>query len=360
MSFNFNEVEQVEAIKLPEMVQNEVFKNQTDLIDPMVIKSLTSLVIGAGSVGSNLIHTMNKFGFSSFIVYDYDIWEEHNSASSLYPYKRASELKPKCDRNSEDWTYYPAPFNKEGGTLGEPNYSIFKVDLLDEEISRNDPNTYFEKYRMPFGEKTEVAFTKFNQSVVKMNAKQYFTNDGRYNRRSSSNAYEFDWSPKAKPDLMILTTDSLVSRAKSVWNMRILLKEKYKHSDRFVVIDTRTLDSTKGEILIFDLLNDEELFDWFNYSIPVSKREKSFKDLESKIGDNLEAIEDIPFINGTPNQCGNKMSILISSQISLLTTNIIVNLYSGKVEWENFPRLYLMNTSPIVPYISKMEKMLNE
>ena len=364
MAFNFNAVEETEAIKLPEMLEKGVFKNQTDLIDPLRLKELTTLVIGAGSVGSNLIHTMNKFGFSSFQVYDYDIWEEHNSASSIYPFKEATVIKPRCARSYDTWYYYPMNtfVNELDPTIEEsitqPSYSLFKVDLLETEIKRNDPNLYFEKYRMPFGESMVNAFTKFNQSVTKMGARTDFTNEGLA-RRSSQ--LKFDWNPRVKPDLMVLTTDSLVSRAKCVWYMRELLlnNDKYKHEGEFPVIDTRTLDTTKGEILIFDLLDNDQVFDWFNYSIPVNKREKDFETLESKITD-LDQIELIPFIDGTPNQCGNKMSVIISNQIGLMTTNLIVSLFSGKFTFEEIPKLYLLNTNPFTPYISKMELLLNE
>ena len=167
---------------------------------------------------------------------------------------------------------------------------------------------------------------------------------------------------KEKPDIMVLTTDSLVSRAKAVWNMReLLLGGQFELEDNsfFPVIDTRTLDTTKGEILIFNLLDNEELFDWFNYSIPVSKREETFEDLEEKI-DSLEVIEEIPFIEGTPNVCGNKMSIIISNQVGLITTNLIVNMFNGKNDYTDIPRLYLLNTNPLMPYVSKMERLLNE
>ena len=361
MAFNFNQVTETEAIKLPEMIEKGVFKNQTDLIEPLKLKELTTLVIGAGSVGSNLVHTMNKFGFSAFQVYDYDIWEEHNSASSIYPFKESSKLKPMCSRNYDTWFYYPmdtyTDIDKEQVRLSLPSYSIFKVDLLFNEIMRNDPNIYFEKYRMPFGEPMEVAFTKFNQSVTKMGARNDFRNNG-VSRRGDQ--YIFDWQPKIKPDLMILTTDSLTSRAKSVWYMRELLKsELWDKVDHFPVIDTRTLDTTKGEILIFDLMNDQDLFDWFNYSIPVNKRETDFETLEAKITD-LSQIDLIPFIDGTPNECGNKMSILISNQIGLMTTNLVVSLFNGKTEFKDIPKLFLLNTNPLIPYISKMELLLNE
>lgn len=357
--FNFNEVREVETIKLPEMIEKSVFKNQTDLIDPLKLKELTGLIIGAGSVGSNLIHTMNKFGFSSFIVYDYDVWETHNSASSIYPYKETLEEKPRCERAFNSWTYYPCTPNGFDDEDQHPLHSIFKVDLLKKELERNDPNLYMENYRVPFGELMITAFTKFNESVNKMRARQYFTNEGIYRR--DTNLYKFDWSPKVKPNFMVLTTDSLVSRAKSVWLMRAMLRmDKYHQDGVFPVIDTRTLDTTKGEVLLFDLKNDQDVFDWFNYSIPIDKRVSSFEELETILDSDRTAIEDIPFIETTPNVCGNKMSILISNQISVLATNLIVNLFNDKIEFENIPKLYLLSTNPQMPYVSKMEKILNE
>lgn len=359
MSFNFNQVEESEQVKLPEMLEKGVYKNQTELIDPLRLKEITTLIIGAGSVGSNLVHTMNKFGFSSFIIYDYDIWEDHNSASSIYPFKRSRDMKAKCNRRFDNWYFYPSDYSEENGHLESPPYSVFKVDLLEREIIRNDPNTYFEKYRVPFGESLISAFTKFNKSVGKMEARENFTNEG-LNRLGGE--ITFNWMMKEKPDIMVLTTDSLVSRAKAVWNMReLLLGGQFELEDNsfFPVIDTRTLDTTKGEILIFNLFDNEELFDWFNYSIPVSKREETFEDLEEKI-DSLEVIEEIPFIEGTPNVCGNKMSIIISNQVGLITTNLIVNMFNGKNDYTDIPRLYLLNTNPLMPYVSKMERLLNE
>ena len=50
MSFNFNQVEESEQVKLPEMLEKGVYKNQTELIDPLRLKELTALIIGAGSV----------------------------------------------------------------------------------------------------------------------------------------------------------------------------------------------------------------------------------------------------------------------------------------------------------------------
>ena len=176
MSFNFNQVEESEQVKLPEMLEKGVYKNQTELIDPLRLKEITTLIIGAGSVGSNLVHTMNKFGFSSFIIYDYDIWEDHNSASSIYPFKRSRDMKAKCNRRFDNWYFYPSDYSEENGHLESPPYSVFKVDLLEREIIRNDPNTYFEKYRVPFGESLISAFTKFNKSVGKMEAIENFTN----------------------------------------------------------------------------------------------------------------------------------------------------------------------------------------
>lgn len=360
MSFNFNEVQETETVKLPVMLEKDVFKNQAIMIDPIKLKALTVLVIGAGSVGSNLVHTMNKFGFSSFQIYDYDIWESHNSASSIYPFKQTNDQVKMVTRSYDDWYFYPMDYCEENGDIQPPPYSLFKVDLLEKEIRRNDPNIYFEKYRLPFGEHLTNAFTKFNHSVNKMGARERFRNDGTIRRGGS---LTFDWTPKLRPDIMVLTTDSLQSRAKAVWNMRTMLKdnifEEEEEITTFPVIDIRTLDTTKGEILVFDLLNDNEVFDWFNYSIPVSKREEDFESLEEKI-DSLEVIDEIPFFEGTPNVCGNKMSIIISNQVGLMATNLIVNIFNEKTVFEDIPRLYLFNTNPLMPYVSKMEKLLNE
>lgn len=372
--FNFNEVTETEQIKLPAMLKENVFKNQSFMIDDLAIKEITTLIIGAGSVGSNLAYTMNKFGFSSFIVYDYDIWKPHNSASSIYPFTNTDGNKHKCDKNFEGWTYFPSNYMARNGANMElvrrgalPTYSMFKVDLLEEELLRNDKDLYYEGYRVPFASPMTNCFNKFNQSIVDMNAIRNFRNSGSSIRMSAS--YIFDWSMKVKPDCMVLTTDSLLSRALSVWFMRELLLNVdehsiFNHEGVFPVIDTRTLDTTKGEILLFDLLNDQDVLDWFNYSIKVDDRFKSMEELHQFLGEELEEFYEnmiqVPFINGTVNLCGNKMSILISNQISVVATNLIVSLFNGKIEWENLPRLYLMNVSSIIPYVSQSPKMINE
>ena len=357
MSFNFNEVEESESVLLPKMLSKGVFKNQIELIDPMRLKELTALIIGAGSVGSNLVHTMNKFGFSSFVIYDYDIWEVHNSASSIYPFKETEEKAPYCKRSYDQWTYIPCkPIDRD---YNYPPYSIFKVDILKTEISRNDPNIYFEEYRLPFGESMINAFTKFNESIGKMSARVMFTNEGQP-RRSSMGIMEFDWTPKVKPDFMVLTTDTLQSRAKCVWALRTMLIKEYQHEGVFPVIDTRSLNTTQGEILVFDLMNDQDVKDWFDYSLPKKARYESFEALEEVLNDSLDNVEELGFIDTEANLCGDKMSILISNTISVYATNLVVNIFSGKVEWEKIPRSYIINTSPLMPYVSCNERLLNE
>jgi len=357
--FNFNAVEENETVLLPKMLSKGVFKNQIELIDPLRLKELTALIIGAGSVGSNLVHTMNKFGFSSFIIYDYDIWEVHNSASSIYPFKETEAQAPYCKRSYDQWTYYPTrPVDKEEIDL--PPYSIFKVDILKREIERNDPNIYYEEYRLPFGESMINAFTKFNQSIDKIGARRMFTNEGQP-RRSSMGVMKFDWIPKVKPDYMVLTTDTLQSRARCVWALRSMFKNDVwgETEGVFPVIDTRSLNTTQGEILVFDLMNDQDVHDWFNYSLPHKAR-MEFKDMENVLNDDIENVEQIGFIDTEPNLCGDKMSILISNTISVYATNLIVNIFNGKVEWEKIPRSYLINTSPLMPYVTKNAKLLNE
>jgi hypothetical protein len=340
------------------MLSKGVFKNQIELIEPMRLKELTALIIGAGSVGSNLVHTMNKFGFSSFVIYDYDIWEVHNSASSIYPFKETEELAPMCKRSYDQWTYTPAmPLERDGWSY--PPYSIFKVDILKKEISRNDPNIYYEEYRLPFGESMVNAFTKFNQSISKMGARTMFTNDGQP-RRSSMGTMEFNWIPQVKPDFMVLTTDTLQSRARCVWALRTMFKnEVFKHEGVFPIIDTRSLNTTQGEILVFDLLDDQDVHDWFNYSLPKKAR-TTFEELEEILNQDIDNVDELGFIDTEPNLCGDKMSILISNTISVYATNLIVNIFNEKVEWEKIPRSYLINTSPLMPYVTKNEKLLNE
>ena len=358
MSFNFNEVKESESVLLPKMLSKGVFKNQIELIDPLRLKELTALIIGAGSVGSNLVHTMNKFGFSSFIIYDYDIWEVHNSASSIYPFKETEDQVRYCQRSYDTWSYYPCkPIERED--LDLPPYSIFKVDILKKEISRNDPNIYFEEYRLPFGEPMIDAFTKFNDSVNKMGARVMFTNEGQP-RRSNMSGMEFDWKPKVKPDFMVLTTDTLQSRAKCVWALRTMFKNGvFEHEGVFPIIDTRSLNTTQGEILVFDLMNDQDVHDWFNYSLPLKAR-MPFEELEEILDDSIDNVDKLGFIDTEANLCGDKMSILISNTISVYATNLIVNIFNGKVEWEKIPRSYLINTSPLMPYVTKNERLLNE
>ena len=359
MSFNFNEVEEAETVLLPTMLSKGVFKNQIELIEPMKLKELTALIIGAGSVGSNLVHTMNKFGFSSFIIYDYDVWEVHNSASSIYPFKETQDKVPYCKRSYDQWTYFPTlPTPNDNGNTYPP-HSIFKVDILKKEIDRNDPNIYFEEYRVPFGESMINAFTKFNESIEKMGARKMFTNEGQP-RRSSMGEMTFNWLPKVKPDFMILTTDTLQSRARCVWALRTMFKEGvFEHEGVFPVIDTRSLNTTQGEILVFDLMNDQDVHDWFNYSLPKKAR-ILFEELEEILNDEIDNVDELGFINTEPNLCGDKMSILISNTISVYATNLVVNISNEKIEWEKIPRSYLINTSPIMPYVTKNEKLLNE
>ena len=69
------------------------FLRNKDLINQKNLKEIT--VIGAGGVGSSLILSAAMMGFKKIHVWDFDVLEEHNLSTTMYPESYLS--KPKTE-----------------------------------------------------------------------------------------------------------------------------------------------------------------------------------------------------------------------------------------------------------------------
>lgn len=359
MSFDFNEVtELVEVIK-PEMIAENVYKNQSDMVDMDRIKQTLILCIGAGSVGSNLIHSLNKFGYSAFQIYDFDIWEKHNSASSIYPYVLSLNVFEHAKDRGNYW-YIPCAFDNH--TFDYPAYSPFKVDLLRNHLRSNDPQIYLELYRVPFGVGWSEQWTAFNETLKGVNFPVLYDNVGNPQGRANDLGV-FDFKVKDIPTLAVFTTDNLLSRYQSAYtlfkwfNLIDEWKEAKEIRNHFPIIDIRTLDTTKGEMIIFDLFNEIDLLDYFNYSLPIDSMIGSIEELESHYQkDNFKTLSE-SFQEQGQNQCGNSMSILISQLVSVYATSIITQIRTKG--FNTVKKLFLFNASSNFSFVSSMDHFLN-
>ena len=67
------------------------FLRNKDLIDQKNLEELT--IIGAGGVGSALILSAAIMGFKKIHVWDFDVLEEHNFSTTMYPSSYLGESK---------------------------------------------------------------------------------------------------------------------------------------------------------------------------------------------------------------------------------------------------------------------------
>ena len=348
--FSFLEVKKVEVEQLPELIKKDVYKNQNLSFDMGNIKKQTGLIIGCGSVGSNVINTLNKFGFSSFQVYDFDIWEAHNSASSIFPYQHCINEKGLSSHTYQQWLYYPNDLYLRNS----PENSIFKVDLLKQHLMKNDKQTHIEVFRVPFGVPYNEAMKRFLDTLPKIPAKVFYDVDGirTDSSRNRGSPTSINLVSKYKPDYMVLTTDNLQSRLKAVSTMRGILKIAFGYTDVFPIIDVRTLDTVKGEVYLFDLFNDEDYLKWVNTTIPPKDHFETLEDYEKliEIYDNWDILELLDLT--ATNVCGEKMSVLVSQQMAVTTTNLLANIFreKDKINLEGLPKESYINTSMFKPY----------
>ena len=337
--FSFMEIEKVEVEILPTLVKEDIYLNQSKSFDMVNIKKQTGLIIGVGSVGSNCIYTMNKFGFSSFVVYDYDVWEPHNSASSIYDYYDSKRQSDRSKRTYQSWTYYP----NDHQARQNPEYSSFKVDLLRNVIRKSDRQVNYEGFRVPFGEGYEPSMNKFMEALDKMgSARTYDINGNGINgNRLFSDPIKIDLLSNTRPNYMLITIDNLLGRLKAVNMIKKLLMNVYKYTDSFPIIDCRTLDTVKGELYMFDLFNDEDYFKWVHTMIPPKEHFGELKDYEFMINEKDENWDLIKVLDlDSANVCGEKMSILISQQMAISATNMLANIFREKdvINLERLPK----------------------
>lgn len=356
--FSFLEVGRVEVEVLPTLIEKDVYKNQNKVFDMINLKKRTGLIIGAGSVGSNTIATMNKFGFSSFQVYDYDIWEAHNSASSIYNYQTGLDGVRRSNRNYNNWYYYP---NQERGR-GEPEHSGFKVDLLKNHLMKQDPQLSLEIFRVPFGINMESAIQTFNKKLEELGAKAYFNHLGLSIDGSRNSIVTIDILSKVKPDYMVLTTDNLLSRLQCVAMAKQLLTEDFEYTGIFPIIDARTLDTVKGEIYMFDLFNEDDYLKWINNTMKVSERFDKLSDYENLVYEKQENWHLLELMDlEATNVCGEKMSVIISQQMAISICNLVSNIFKEKdiINMEGLPKESYINTSMYQPYYAVSKEFVD-
>ena len=73
------------------------FLRNKDLINQKNLKEIT--VIGAGGVGSSLILSAAMMGFKKIHVWDFDVLEEHNLSTTMYPESYLSKPKTEAARD---------------------------------------------------------------------------------------------------------------------------------------------------------------------------------------------------------------------------------------------------------------------
>lgn len=349
--FSFMEIEKVEVEILPTLVKKDIYLNQSKSFDMVNIKKQTGLIIGVGSVGSNCVYTMNKFGFSSFVVYDFDVWEAHNSASSIYDYYTSLRQSDRSKGIYQNWTYYP---NYQIGRA-DPEFSSFKVDLLREVLQRSDKQLNFERFRVPFGEGYEDSMKAFLSSIIKMEAVPQYDINGKSTGRTRlhSEPIEIDLLSNTKPNYMLITIDNLKGRLKAVNMIKKLLMNVYMCTDTFPIIDARTLDTVKGELYLFDVFNDNDYLKWINTMIPPKEHFETLKDFEFMVNEKEENWDLIKVLDlDIANVCGEKMSILISQQMAISVTNLLANIFREKdvINLDRLPKETYINTSMFQPY----------
>jgi len=64
---------------------NDMFHNQSGIIDPAILEKTTFGIIGVGAIGSFYAMTLAKMGAKRITIYDPDKVEEHNVANQFYP-----------------------------------------------------------------------------------------------------------------------------------------------------------------------------------------------------------------------------------------------------------------------------------
>jgi molybdopterin/thiamine biosynthesis adenylyltransferase len=138
-------------------------------------------------------------------------------------------------------------------------------------------------------------------------------------------------------DLVILCADNFEARFNTLHQLRyfyqIVHNPVYRGTEEsnevktvFPVIDTRVGNTIEGEIAIFDLLNEDQFKSWIN---SVLDQTQNSADDVYDFKYNVRKVEDIKFVNGSANVCGDTMSVMSALQTASLTVNIIAHLYKN-------------------------------
>ena len=334
---NFTKVETSQLVIQPEMVNEGVYQNQDKIIDIDNIKLNHILKIGLGSVGSHTVFTLNKLGVSSFSLFDPDIVEKHNSASSMYDY--ASNFYNKLDgkrhpNQLHSLMKYPYQ-NAEINMFQHNEVSPFKVDQIITQLKRHDKETNLEAFKCGFGMLRKETISTFRRNVKKVGAPSYYTSNGVYDgiHNLAPNITIAKIDDFTSPSLAILTTDTIRSRFKSVLKLRNRLKSR----KFFPIIDSAVANSLQGEVFCLDLFNDDDMLNWSNSMLKdkYDSFDLVLKDIKSNgIFENTFSLDD-NFV------CGDKMSIISSSQSSIIITALVRGLFqeSTKPQFDNVNKL---------------------
>jgi len=328
----FNRVDRKIKIIQPKMVQEGTYINQSVQFEIDNFKSVHVLKLGLGSVGSHAVYDLNKMGISSFTMFEPDITKPHNSASSIYDYRRTQDLNNIGNSRDMMVRYHRLSIPM----FSYVNKSPFKADQMTEILNRHDIQTNIEIIKARFGSTVQQSVNEFIGTINSFGGRNIYTTKGRL-----KDDYSFDFNIEettinrtnldkyTDPSICIMSTDTIQARFQSV----VELMKKQKSKKYFPIIDSAVANSLQGEVFCIDLFNSEQMLNWTNSMVKEKYEDwdTAFKDMKSKeIYNHTLQLDDVQV-------CGDKMSIISASQSSIIVTALVRGLFfeSSKPNFDN-------------------------
>ena len=105
------------------------YTRQIDIFNPEQFKDIKIGVIGVGSVGSFIVLTLAKMGFTNITVWDDDVVEEHNLPNQFYPLNSIGRPKVSALRDVVK-QMSGIEVNARQQTYGEGSYMILQDNFI--------------------------------------------------------------------------------------------------------------------------------------------------------------------------------------------------------------------------------------
>jgi len=308
----FNKVNEVIDFSAHSTIERNMYENQNAVFKMDSIVQKLVLAVGCGSVGSNAISMLNRFGIQTFLVFDPDVLEVKNMASGMFPVKL---LRDYGAANREVLRIHPT---------GYIPVSPFKVDIITKFLLEHTDDTFVKGYKVRY----PPEYYDFSDHIglLNQNAEKFgiLTSNPTYYKE----VFLLDVKTP-RPDVVVVTTDSLRSRLLTAF----YLYDKYHSNGGSIpLIDIRITDVFQGQGYCIDVLNEDHLLKYFNTIL-----KEDISSIDELNEDNIKALE-LADIQGQA--CGNRMSTLSANMGAINIVSMVAGLFreSSKPDFDAVPR----------------------